>query len=133
MLMFSTGHLLHRRSMIMLMSSQLRLIWILQMSPVPSLLLSFKLPCLHQNYLLLLALTAFRLQLYGSKTTFYILLINRRRCSVQNTTFHLNGSIRLLCLFPRMVLHSLDNQRGIAKSCATSKLRNKILFVESSR
>ena len=131
--MFSTGHLLHCRSMMMMMSSQLRLIWILQKSLVPSLLLSFKLPCLHQNYLLLLALTAFRLQLYGSKTIFYILLINRRRCSVQNTTFHLNGSIRLLCLFPKSGLHYLDNQRGIARSCAISKPRNKIIFLESSR
>ena len=73
MLLFTTGHLLHRRSMMMMTSLQYRLIWILQKSPVPSILPSFKLPCLHQNYFPLLALTACRLLLHeskSSKTTF---------------------------------------------------------------
>ena len=41
---------------------------------------------------------------------------------------HLNGSIRLLCLFPKMGLYSLDNQLRIATSCAISKIQYKIIF-----
>ena len=126
--LFSTGHLLLRRSMTM-MPPHSHLILTLPKSPVPSRLPRFELPGLHQNCLLLLTLTALRLSPYiskSTKTTFLILLINRRRWSTQNTIFHLNGST--LYPFKKGSSLSLDNQRRIAKSCAISKVRNKILL-----